>query len=486
MKQRLLYTLSVIILLLFFSFNKNNVLSASNYIADLTLFVAPTKLGTGSGTTKENAADFLSASFWSSVKSHLASKSVKVQFQEGEYLRAYTEKPLEIESTGNATNKLILSGSKGVIFNAPADLNLATKSHLLRIASSQNVIIYNIHFTGHGKLNYAMPIRNPSSKNIIVDSCSWIDMRGIVYGASGCHSQANNVIYQNCTFKRIGATSGAHMIYNAYDVSRISVINCLFEDCPGDYVRFRDNADYCLVANSIFKRNYFAAYPERGGFISMPVFNDVNPGDEFFATNYAFYNNQFINNSTIQVASVFTFYCSGFTPPNYDYLLTGAEGVNLTRGTTSEKLEILQNNFGIDVTKIRISGNSYTGNTKYIFSITSVANYGSVSKGWAGTVDIENLIPVNHTPFAWEPTFSSSVNTIKENSLKFFVADNQLNVNISNPSLIGKMFIIHDITGKHIISKKIEDSVIVENIGNYPKGVYIINVERNSQKFIVK
>lgn len=54
----------------------------------------------------------------------------------------------------------------------------------------------------------------------------------------------------------------------------------------------------------------------------MPVFNDVKPGDEFFATNYSFYYNQFINNSMVTVNNVFLFYFSGFTPPNFEYLLT--------------------------------------------------------------------------------------------------------------------------------------------------------------------
>lgn len=220
MKQIILKVTSLFILLLtpsFFTLGNVN----DNYQTDLLYYVAPDSKGSGTGLTEANATDFLNDSFWSLIKSQLTTKSIKIQFLDGKYLRAYTVKALKLASIGNSTHKLILSGFPNVVFNAPSNLNLATKSNLINIASSQNITIENIHFTGNGKLNYVLQIRYQSTKNILVDNCSWIDMRGVVYGATGCHNGANNVTYKNCTFKRIGATSGAHMIYNAYDPSRI-------------------------------------------------------------------------------------------------------------------------------------------------------------------------------------------------------------------------------------------------------------------------
>ena len=68
-------------------------------------------------------------------------------------------------------------------------------------------------------------------------------------------------------------------------------------------------------------------------------------------------------------------------------------------GTYKQKINIFKKNFGIDVTKIRVHNNTFTGMIKNKFSITSITYFGSVSKGWSGTVNIQSLISVNETPF---------------------------------------------------------------------------------------
>src|SRR5699024_12127550 len=89
--------------------------------------------------------------------------------------------------------------------------------------------------------------------NILFKNSSFIDMEGIIYGATGCsYEETSHITYQNLTFKRIGVASSAHMIYNAYGTTHVHIIDCHFEDCMGDFVRFRDASDYGIVKNSVF------------------------------------------------------------------------------------------------------------------------------------------------------------------------------------------------------------------------------------------
>src|SRR5699024_7903397 len=151
-------------------------------------------------------------------------------------------------------------------------------------------------------------------------------MRGIIYGATGCsYEETSYITFKQDTFKRIGKSGTAHMIYNAYGADHIYVINSHFEDCKGDYVRFRDDCDYGLVSGCTFlkKSEQFSGK----AFISMPLFNSREPvGDEYFATNYAFTNNEFINQSFTTIDYAMKFHNSGFSPPEWNYLLTKAEG----------------------------------------------------------------------------------------------------------------------------------------------------------------
>ena len=43
------------------------------------------------------------------------------------------------------------------------------------------------------------------------------------------------------------------MAYNAYDPKHIRFVDCHFEDCAGDYVRFRDGTDFGVVVGCTFK-----------------------------------------------------------------------------------------------------------------------------------------------------------------------------------------------------------------------------------------
>lgn len=349
-------------------------------------YVAPRPLGDGSGISAANAADFLDNGFWNALQELLKKQSVTVKFTDGDYARAYTERPLVLDKMGHPENLLSLEGEgKGALFNVPT--GYPKKAVLVDLKNSQNILIRNLHFTGSGSLGYALRISSASgntTKNIRVEDCSWIDMRGIIFGTTGVHQKGtSNVTYKNCTFKRVGVDSHSHFMYHAYHSSNINVLDCYFEDCTGDYVRFRANCDFGTVKGSTFIRNEaFPVYP----FISVPLFNNVDPGDETFATNYVFTGNTFKNTK-----NAIAFHHYGFDPAGYHYLLTTAEGADLTTGTAEKKKGILLNNFKIDLERMTIRNNNYTDVDSHVV-VGSFPTYGAVTKGWKGWADISSLI----------------------------------------------------------------------------------------------
>ena len=271
------------------------ILITGNSYAVSIKYAAPEKRGSGNGLSQDNASDFLDASFWTEVRNLLEKDAVSVKFVAGDYKKAYTSSPLLLHNIGNRKNVLLLEGEASkTIFTVPE--STVEKGVLIELKNAQNIVIRNFSFTGNGRLGYALKITSAEggeTKNITVENCSWTDMRGIVYGATGCHKPGtSDVTYNNCTFKRIGIDSHSHHMYHAHSTKRIIVINSHFEDCTGDYVRFRDNCDYNTVKGSTFVRNAdFPVYP----FISAPLFNNIDPGDESFSSNYTIKGNSFIN-----------------------------------------------------------------------------------------------------------------------------------------------------------------------------------------------
>jgi hypothetical protein len=349
-------------------------------------YAAPIAIGNGTGSSIDNATDFLNSNFWLNVQKILNREPVTVKFLAGNYVRAYTEKAFTLSNMGNTKNLLILEGdSLKTLFTVPTDY--LKKDVLIDIQNTQNMMIRNFCFTGNGNLGYALKITSGSgytTKNIWIENCNWTDMKGIIFGATGAHHKGtSNIIYSNCIFKRVGFDSHSHFIYNAYNASNISVLNCYFEDCTGDYVRFRDNCDYATVKGSTFVRNDdFPIFP----FISIPVFNDVNPGDETFGTHYIFIGNNFKND---KYAIVFHHY--GFDPIGYNYLLTEAEGSILASGTPEQKKKLLQHNLGINLNYVKVSDNVYSGIASKM-AIGSFPRYGAVTAGWSGWADISTLV----------------------------------------------------------------------------------------------
>lgn len=371
----------------------------------IVLYVSFKQMGTGTGKDETNAADFLNESFWHGIHAQLQKKPVEVIFLPGNYSRAYTQKPLTLQGIGNEKNQLTISGvADRTIFEAVVSGNPdKMKGVMVDVVDSQHILIKNLSFTGNGKLGYALRIRSTKgqeTKNIIVSDCTWLDMRGIVYGTTGVHQAGTRyVTYKNCTFKRVGIDSHSHHIYNAYNPSHIYVLDSHFEDCTGDYVRFRDSTDFCVVKGSKFVRNKdFPSYP----FISMPNFNKKRT--ESFASNYAFSDNDFSNNGDNVIRNAIALHHYGFDRPGFNYLLTEKEGKMLSEGSPSDKKKILKDNFGIYPEQIRVHNNRFSGKITNKVAVGSFPAYGAESKGWKGFGDIYEIVRQSDSPYDWEKT----------------------------------------------------------------------------------
>ena len=370
------------------------------------LYVSPMGDGSKTGESASNAADFLDPYFWDRVRKAVLKESIEVQFTPGEYGRAYTEKALVLDKIGHPSNKLIIRGGDDVIFTLKEGVK--TKSYVIDIRGAQNIVIDGFHFTGNGSINYVVRFtRIPGgaipTTNITMQNSSFIDMEGVIYGATGCsYEETSHITYKNNVFKRIGVAGTAHMIYNAYGSSNIHVIDCYFEDCMGDYVRFRDRCDFGVVKGSTFVKTLDRF--EGRVFISMPQFNSREPvGDEYFSTNYAFVDNEFSNKTFVTTDNALTFFHAGFSPPEWKYLLNKEEGQILRTGTLIQKKNLLRENFGIEPDKVRMHNNTFSSRITREFALITMPSYGAASRGFTGSGDISDLFNTQSTPFDWEP-----------------------------------------------------------------------------------
>ena len=74
----------------------------------------------------------------------------------------------------------------------------------------------------------------------------------------------------------------------------------------------------------------------------------------------------------------------------------------MENGTKQAKINLLKENFGLDISKIRIANNRYPGIYDKNVSINSGVMYGAESLGWTGTVDIADIFDSTLLPFDWE------------------------------------------------------------------------------------
>ncbi len=355
---------------------------------DTGFCVAPTARGNGSGADESNAAAYTDSAFWSRVQGALESNPIAVTLLDGNYTNRF-----DLSLIGDAENSLVLSGenSTGTVFCGEV-------SSIFSLYGCQNMVLENLNFTGSStNVGYAFRVSTTAgipSHDIVVRNCDWYDMPGIGYGASGVHYGSHHVTFENCTFKRIGYDSHAHMMYNAYNATNVSVIGCYFEDCSGSYVRFRAASNHGVVSNCTFvsTQTYVNKHPSREVFVDIPTFNDVDPGDETFALYASITGNSFqFNFASPSDRNGIRFYHSGFDPPGWHYLMTSSEGFTLKYGSSTDKANLLRNNCGIDFNEMLIHGNTWQSETDRIV-FASYAGYGATSKGWTGYVNVSDIV----------------------------------------------------------------------------------------------
>jgi hypothetical protein len=327
-------------------------------------YVAPKALGSGDGKAAASAADYLDAKFWDGVVKARAAEAVTVHFTPGTYeAKPGKGKWVYLDrSFGNSAQLLTLAGDAagGTVFRRigenVADQKPAQYSHLLLIRNSGNMLVKNLHFRGGEQLGYGLSIR--SSTDITVDQCTFKDMTGAYYGASGTSRESKNVVFQNCVFDNIGSGSHAHMIYNAYGCRDITVKNCTFRDCTGDYVRFRDKTDFATVENCTFEST--GKYPEYP-FICVPLFNNENPKEkpdpidhEYFATNFLIQNNTFSRPKLDRDGrgTMLTFHHSGYNPPGKQHLISREDVAAFKKMKPEEAKKWMLERTGIDFAKV--------------------------------------------------------------------------------------------------------------------------------------
>ena len=361
------------------------------------LYVAPEKEGTGSGETPANAAAFQDAAFWQTVQAHLEEEPVTVAFLDGTYLCL---PHLELNGLGHEIHRLTLRGdtTDGAVFRRHPD-DPEENADLFTLNNCRNLALRHLHFRGDERIGYAFRAR-AGSRDIDIEHCTWIDLHGVRYGAAGTTgSTTRDITFRNCVFKRIGFGGHSHMIYNAYGPRRVRVIDSEFEDCPGDYVRFRDRSDFGVIKGSTFTAtsNYHNATPP---FISVPQFNSRGPGHprgeryETFGTHFLVFNNVFrypANRDTTGRRYVLLLDHRGFNPPGLSHLMTPEEGAILESGGKQERLDLLQRNTRLDLRRIRVFNNRIENEThRLVFG--SFPAYGAEDTGWRGFVPLDDLL----------------------------------------------------------------------------------------------
>jgi hypothetical protein len=351
-------------------------------------WAAPAAAGTGDGSSSANAAYYLNSSFWSTVQSQLQSAAVNVNLVDGNYSAGM----LALTNIGRPLHQLSLQSVNlyGPVFSP-------TGNTIINLVGSQNMKFYGIVLTGpcsswgiDTQPNHLTPCRN-----LEISYCQFLNLTNVYYGAIGLNNGARDITVDNCTFTNLTANNGnhQHMIYASHDVMGVVVTNCVFQDCLADYVRFRDDSEYCVVDHCTFISTTSAsAFP----FITSPLFNDTDPGpgDEFFGNFYQITSNSFTYNVSAGTRAALQFSDSGYDPQSYHCALTSAQASQLSGGTTASKQSFLQTNMGIIASGIKMFGNTYNSRVTYhaIYSYSYASSATNAPQnGWQGNIDISDV-----------------------------------------------------------------------------------------------
>ncbi|MGH7979286.1 MAG: hypothetical protein ACREE6_07915, partial [Limisphaerales bacterium] len=350
----------------------------------LNYWAAPSAQGSGDGTTSSTAAYYLNPGFWDTVQSQLNNTNVCVNFLSG----AYNAGTLSMTNMGNPLHPLTLAAVTpyGPVFS-PA-------MNILQLYGCQNIQLNGLVFNGPTPYwaVYCIPNGFNPCRNITVENCQFLNLTNAYYAAIGLLNGTRDVRVLNCTFTNVTNGAHAHMIYASHDIVDVVVSNCVFQDCLADYVRFRDDSEYCVVEDSAFISTKSAtAWP----FVSAELYNETNSdsaGDEFFGTYFQISRDSFIykaaGGSGPDSASHFS--DTGWSPDAFDCDLTSAQAGALSSGGTSFQQSFLQTNMGIIASGIKMFSNTYSGVTyhmdyQYVWDGTAPDN------NWQGTIGLNNV-----------------------------------------------------------------------------------------------
>ncbi|HTV39737.1 MAG TPA: hypothetical protein VMF08_04120 [Candidatus Sulfotelmatobacter sp.] len=366
--------------------------------APVNYWAAPAALGTGDGSSSNNAVSYLNPTFWSGLQSQLQSSNVIVNFVSGNY-NAGT---LSMTNMGNPLHSLTLAAVTpyGAVFSPSANI--------LTLYGCQNYILNGLVFNGPTPYwgVYCLPNYLNPTRNICINNCRFLNLTNAEYAAIGLLNGDRSIQVLNCTFTNITNGAHEHMIYAPHDIEDVVVSNCVFQDCLADYVRFRDDSDYCVVEDSTFISTMSSsAWP----FVSAELYNETNSdsaGDEFFGTYFQVSSNTFIYKATGGSGpySGLHFSDTGYSPYTYYCDLTSAQASQLSSGSTSYQQSFLQTNMGIIGSDIKMFGNTYSGATyhmDYQYVWDNVAPYNN----WQGTVGLNNVPDSSGAPLAPLPGF---------------------------------------------------------------------------------
>ena len=343
--------------------------------------------------------DYANPTFWSgTVKPQLSSSAVTVNFLSGTYSSA----SLSFTNMGNPLHALTLAA---VTPHGPRCSAFPPPPRTLSIlAGCQNIQLNGFIFTNNVAYwgVYCIPNNMVPCRNITINNCWFLNLTNAYYAAIGLLSNGTrSVQVLNCNFTNIMDSNGSHqhvILCAARDRGCVVVSNCIAQDCLADYMRFRDDGEYCVVENSTFISTMNStAWP----FVSAELYNETNSdsaGDEFFGTYFQVSSNIFIYKTTGGSGphSGLHFSDTGWSPYSFDCNLTPTQVNQFTNGSVSFQRSFMQTNFGITASDIKMFGNTYSGTTyqmDYQYNSDGVA-----PSYWTGVIRLDNTPDTSGTP----------------------------------------------------------------------------------------
>ena len=326
--------------------------------ATIAYYVSPSGKGTESGISPNNAAVYTDEDFWPVVEAALTNDEVIVYFLDGTYNSVSQWVTLDL---GGVNKKRLYLRS--------LNHDMVTVKSQFFFNRLQNASIQNLNWKDFTLDGYGLMLRSTYSPlpccNILVENCVFSNLAGgSAFGNSavGTRDFTYYITYKNCLFEDIGTDGGDHCSYNALNPTHIVFDECVFDTCSSSVVRFR-SADFGRISNCTFDAPGQVA-------IESICFNQ----DESSPWEYL-YPNLDISNCSFNCSTALLYRHNGYSPPEWDYLLTSAEGAVLQGTNTAAKTQLLLNNFGIDA-----ANTIYMSNTNNTYSVTDEAILGTYPK----------------------------------------------------------------------------------------------------------